>query len=258
MTTTRKLDYAERGAVIVVADAAALAQCGAELVATTMQEAVAARGIATIALSGGSTPKAMGALFLSEPYRSTIPWEAMRIFWGDERRVPLDDPESNAGEAMRGYLDHLPIPKSNIHPFPTAGDPDAAAAIYAETVSSMVPGAPVPLFDLILLGMGDDGHTASLFPFTSALMKADELVVANPVEKLHTTRLTFTERLINAGRTVAFLAGGAGKKERLHEVLDGALERDRLPSQRIRPTSGNLIWIVDEAAAASLNRNGIE
>ena len=250
----RTLNYDNRGEIAVVPDSEYLAVAAASAVLGLMTRAVMERGIGTIALSGGSTPKAMGALLREEPFLSAMPWGSMHVFWGDERWVPLDDSESNAGEAKRGYLDDVPIPPTQIHPFPTSGDPDQAAAIYAETIGSVVPGAPIPIFDLILLGMGDDGHTASLFPGTAALSITDRLTAPNPVEKLNTTRLTFTAPLINAARSVIFLAGGAGKAERLHEVLDGPIETDRLPSQLIRPTTGALQWIVDEAAAANLDR----
>lgn len=252
--TLRTIDYGDRGQIAVVSDGMELALAAASAVLGLMTNAVQARGVGTIALSGGSTPKTMGMLFHGEPFHSAMPWGSLQIFWGDERWVPLNDPESNAGEAKRGYLDEMPIPAANIHPWPTSGDPDNAAGIYADTIRANVPGQPLPIFDLILLGMGDDGHTASLFPGTSALSITDRITAPNPVEKLNTTRLTFTAPLINAARSVIFLAGSAGKAERLHEVLDGPLETDRLPSQLIRPTSGELRWIIDEAAAANLDR----
>jgi 6-phosphogluconolactonase len=250
--TDRILDFGDRGKVRVVADGQALAQAAAELFRETVIDAIEHRGMSTIALSGGTTPKAMGAILRDEPYRTDIPWGSLHIFWGDERWVPMDDPESNAGEAKRGYLDALPIPPGNIHPFPTSGDPVSAASIYSDTVLATVPGKPIPAFDLILLGMGDDGHTASLFPGTTALSVNDKFVIANPVAKLNTTRLTFSAPLINAARNVVFLAGGSGKADRLREVLEGLDETDRLPSQLIRPVNGTLLWIVDEAAAARL------
>ena len=248
------LDYGDRGRVQIVADGQALARSAAELVQQVITTAVAERGQAYIALSGGSTPKAMGAILREEPFRTSIPWSDVQIFWGDERSVPIGDPENNAGEAIRGYLDSLPVPPANIHPFDTSLDPDSSASHYAAVISQIVPGEPHPVFDLVLLGMGDDGHTASLFPQTPALAITDRLVVSNWVEKLNTTRLTFTWPLINASRTVAFLAGGAGKADRLFDVLDGDLDTDRLPSQLIRPTSADLRWIVDEPAAARLSR----
>jgi 6-phosphogluconolactonase len=248
----RVIDYGERGKVRVVADGNAIARAGAELVRDEMIEAVRERGVGCIALSGGSTPKAMGAILREEPFRSQVPWGSMQVFWGDERWVPIIDPESNAGEALRGYLTSVPIPQSNIHPFPTSGDPAIAAEIYAETIKRVVPGSPLPIFDLILLGMGQDGHTASLFPGSSAVGVEDKLVVHTTITRLETIRLTFTAPLINAARKVVFLVGGEGKAGPLAEVLDGPRNPAHLPSQSIHPTDGDLIWIVDEAAAGRL------
>ena len=248
------IDYGRRGRVVVVPDAGTLANEAAQLVRQTTLEAVSDRGSAFIALSGGSTPKAMGEVLGSSPMRDEVPWGSTHIFWGDERWVPLEDPESNAGEAMRGFLDSLPIGRQQIHPFLTTGTPESAAELYEETIRSVVPGRPVPMFDLVLLGMGDDGHTASLFPGTDALHVTSRLVVENAVEKLNATRLTFTAPLINAARTVAFLLAGEGKAARLAEVLDGEHDPDRLPSQLIQPSHGELIWLVDAAAASRLAR----
>ena len=160
----------------------------------------------------------MGQLFAAEPLASTVQWQNLEIFWGDERWVPLADSESNAGEAMRGFLDCVPIPGEQVHPFVTEGvEPDASARDLQRVISALRPGADVPQFDLILLGMGDDGHTASLFPGTSPIHEGDRLVVSHWVDKLETTRLTFTPPLINAASTVAFLVGGAGKAEMLYQ-----------------------------------------
>jgi 6-phosphogluconolactonase len=252
--TTGTIDYGERGAVVVLPDPRSLAQHAAELLRDITREVVNDRANAYVALSGGSTPKAMGAILGAEPMRNEVPWGSLHIFWGDERWVPLESPESNAGEAKRGFLDAVPIPPSQIHPFETSGDPAKSAASYEKLIKTVVPGSPTPMFDLILLGMGDDGHTASLFPGTAALAVTDRLVAENQVEKLNTIRLTFTAPLINAARHVAFLVAGAGKSERLAQVLDGPLDPVQLPSQLVRPTHGQLTWLVDEAAAACLTR----
>jgi 6-phosphogluconolactonase len=254
--TNRVIDYGNRGQVIVVADADTLANEAAQLVCTTARDAVSNRGYAFVALSGGSTPKQMGNILGSQPLCDEIPWGSTHVFWGDERWVPLESPESNAGEAKRGFLDKMPIPNRQIHPFTVSGEPAAAAELYEETIKEIVPGEPIPMFDLILLGMGDDGHTASLFPGTEALTVTDRLVAENNVEKLSATRLTFTAPLINAARNVAFLLAGETKAARLAEVLDGDRDPIRLPSQIVRPTHGDLIWLVDEAAASNLARTG--
>lgn len=245
-----------RGELRLVADAEALAQAAAALFVQLTTEAAIARGRAFVALSGGSTPKRMGELLASDPYRERVPWEKLEIFWGDERWVPEASPESNAGVAKRTFLDQVPVPPAQVHPFPTtAADPAAAAAAYEQTLRDVLAQPTgVPVFDLILLGMGDDGHTASLFPGTGALGETEALAVANPVPKLDTVRLTLTYPVLNAGRDVLFLIGGAGKAETLAAVLEGPKRPDELPSQGIKPTDGRLIWLVDAAAAAKLTK----
>jgi 6-phosphogluconolactonase len=251
----RTLDYGERGTVIVTADGDALANLAASLLQTTIDETVAAGRSAMVALSGGSTPKKMGELLAIDPLKSHVQWDKLDVFWGDERWVPIEDPESNAGEAIRGFLDTAPIDRERIHPYLTIGvTPDMAAAEMEKAIRTLQPDVDIPVFDLIFLGMGDDGHTASLFPGTPAVHESLKLVTFNHVEKLDATRLTFTPPLLNAARKVAFLVGGAGKAEMLAQVLDGPIDIDARPCQVVRPTDGMLTWIVDEAAAAKLAR----
>lgn len=252
----RTLDYGERGTVTVVPDSELLAAHAAHLVVSAVDRAAAAGRRALIALSGGSTPKQMGKLFAAEPLRSRMPWNNIDVFWSDERWVPLDDPESNAGEAMRGFLDRVRIPRERLHPFATEGiEPEQSARDLEQEIRRLTQGSATPRFDLILLGMGDDGHTASLFPGTAAIHETERLVVSHRVDKLDATRLTFTPPLIDAARHAVFLVGGAGKAETLAAVLDGPVDVDKLPAQVVRPRIGDLIWIVDEAAAARLERN---
>lgn len=250
-----------RGEVRILADAAALARAAAELFVRVTGDAVAAHGSARVALSGGSTPRMMGELLAALPYRERVPWERLDVFWSDERWVPESSPQSNAGEAKRTFLDRVPIRAERVHPFPTLGlDPDAAAVAYAETIRDVLgrrgDRKDVPHFDLILLGMGDDGHTASLFPGTAALAERTALVVANAVPKLGETRLTLTLSLLNAGRAVAFLVGGAGKADTLAAVLEGPERPSELPAQSIRPVADRLVWLVDRDAAARLRGLG--
>lgn len=248
------IDYGERGKIQIVDDARALARAAAELFVSRVRQAVEHRGEATVALSGGSTPKQMGQLLADAEFRSRVPWNRLRVFWGDERWVPLDSPESNAGEAIRTFLSHVGIAKDRIHPFETVGvTPEESAQRYEQLIAQSVPGLSSPIFDLVLLGMGDDGHTASLFPHTPAIYESERLVAPNFVPKLETTRLTFTPPLINAAREVAFLAAGENKAQRLAEVVEGPLEPERLPSQTVRPEGGPL-WLVDRAAARSLSK----
>jgi 6-phosphogluconolactonase len=252
---SRTIDYGERGTVRVHADGEALARAAAALFAETV---AGAAGHPHVALSGGSTPKRMGQLLAEPPYRDEVPWREIEFFWGDERYVPEESPESNAGEARRTFLDRVGVEPSRLNPFPTTvPDAELAADMYATQIRTVFGETDgFPAFDLVFLGMGDDGHTLSLFPGTAAIAETERLAVANPVEKLDTVRLTMTAPLVNAARRVAFLVGGAGKAERLAEVLDGPVDVDRLPCQIIRPASGELLWLVDEAAAAGLARQG--
>lgn len=254
--SSRTIDYGDRGTVIVVADADALAQAAADLVKLTIDDARTTYNRALVALSGGSTPKRMGQILASSPYSETVAWRDAEFFWGDERWVPLDSPESNAGEALRTYLQQVPVPGEQIHPYATTSStPEASAEQMAAEIATYGE-AETTRFNLILLGMGDDGHTASLFPGTAAIHESDRLVVSHRVEKLDATRLTFTPVLINAAHKVVFLVGGEGKAEMLHKVLDGPVDVDSYPSQVVRPASGTLTWLIDEAAAAQLERTG--
>lgn len=251
----RTLDYGERGTVLVVPDGDALARVAAETLITVSAEAAAEGRQALVALSGGSTPKKMGELLASPEFGNRVHWNALQIFWGDERWVPLTDKESNAGEAIRGFLGDAPIPDENVHPWETEGDvtPDVAAERYERLireVSGVQEG--VPAFDLIFVGMGDDGHTLSLFPGTAAVNLKDGLTLAHYVDKLNSTMVTFTRTLANAAKKVVFLVGGTGKADTLHAVLDGPVDVNAYPSQVIRPESGNLLWVIDEPAAAKL------
>lgn len=247
-----------RGELRLVTDGEALARAAADAFVQHTTMAVAERGRATVALSGGSTPKRMGELLAGAPDRDRVPWDKLDVFWGDERWVPESSPESNAGVARRTFLDQVPIAADQVHPFPTEGDdPEAAASAYEATLRDVfaVPTG-IPAFDLVLLGMGDDGHTASLFPRTTALHETRALAVANRVPQLETVRLTLTYPVLNAGREVLFLIGGAGKADALAAVLTGPERPEELPAQGIRPAPGRLTWLVDAAAAAKLTMAG--
>jgi 6-phosphogluconolactonase len=242
--------------VIVVPDGSALARAAAERFARAVEQAVAERGQAFVALSGGTTPRQMGSILAREPYRSRIPWDRVHVYWGDERWVPLGSPESNAGEARRGFLDLVPIPPGNVHPWNTAGEsPQEAAAAYETQLREHFaePGG-MPRFDLVLLGMGDDGHTASLFPGTDALVADGRLAIANYVPRMDATRLTLTAPLLSAGREILFLVGGPGKADTLEAVLEGPELPASFPAQLIRPSQpdSRLCWLVDEDAGAKL------
>lgn len=258
-TKADTIDYGARGHVTVVADGSALARAAADRFARAVDTAVSARGQAFIALSGGSTPKQMGSLLAREPYASRIPWDKVQIFWGDERWVPLGSPESNAGEAKRGFLDLVAIPPANVHTWDTEAETaeEAASAYEADIRAAFDQAEGRPRFDLVLLGMGDDGHTASLFPHTKALAESDALATANYVPKSDSMRLTLTAPVINAAREILFLVGGPGKAATLAAVLGGKASPQELPAQMIRAATddGALAWLVDEDAAARLDRH---
>jgi 6-phosphogluconolactonase len=231
-----------------------LFQAAAEEVIRVATDAIAQRGRFTIALSGGSTPKNLYTLIAANAGAS-VPWEKVFFFWSDERHVPLDNPDSNYRMAKESLLSRIPVPRSNIFPVPAGNeDAEAAAKEYEQTLQKFFASEnELPRFDLILLGMGPDGHTASLFPETPALQEKSRLVVANQVDKLKTDRITFTPPLLNAARCVLFLVSGADKAAALHEVLEGDAPAEKYPSKLVRPSNGKLIWFVDRAAASQLS-----
>lgn len=243
--------------LVVVTDQAALAREASELFAGIAEEAVACAGRFTVALSGGSTPKLLYSLLAAEPYRSRVPWRQTHVFWGDERCVPPEHPDSNFGVANATLLNRVPVPTVRLHRMEAEReDLDAAAREYEAEITRTFAVPPIgepPAFDLILLGLGSDGHTASLFPHTEALRESQRWVVRNYVPKLHANRLTFTPPILNRGTTILFLVSGADKAPVLKEVLEGPPDPERLPSQLIRPMAGRLIWLVDCAAASQLS-----
>jgi 6-phosphogluconolactonase len=218
------------------------------------QESVSAKGSFSVALSGGSTPKGMFALLASdELYRGVVPWAQIDFFWGDERHVPPDHADSNFRMANEALLSKVPVDPTRI--FRIKGElPDASAAAnqYEQILTNRL--GPEPCLDLVMLGMGPDGHTASLFPGTKALHCQDRLVVSNWVGKFDTDRITMTAQVLNNAARVLFLVGGEDKAPALKSVLEGPFEPDQLPAQLIRPESGRLLWIIEEAAGRSLSR----
>ncbi len=212
----------------------------------------------SVALSGGSTPKTMFQILASDEFRGQMPWETVAWFWGDERCVPPDHEDSNYNMTHKALLEVAPIPEGNIYRMPAENaDREAAATSYERMLRAyFASSSGIPSFDLIYLGMGDDGHTASLFPGTKALAESRRLVVPNYVDKFQSYRLTFTIPMINAGRQVVFLIAGEGKADRLHEVMEGQRDPDRLPSQYIQPHPGQLRFFLDQAAAARLGNAG--
>jgi 6-phosphogluconolactonase len=231
-----------------------LFEAAAEEVVHAAKEAVAQRGRFTIALPGGSTPKNLFNL-LATNARTVLPWDRTFFFWGDERHVPPTDPDSNYRMAEETMLSKIPVAAGNVFRIP-AENPDASAAAeaYEQTLRKFFQLGPgeVPIFDLILLGMGPDGHTASLFPGSAGLQEKSRLVIANWVDKLKTSRLTLTLPVLNAARCVTFLVSGTDKAAMLKTVLEEDAPAEQYPSKLIRPNNGKLIWLVDRAAASAL------
>ncbi len=240
--------------VCIEQTAEAATDLAAALVKSIICEAVAKHKAAHIALAGGTTPYALYQRLATSATESEVPWPAAEIFFGDERDVKLDDVESNYNMAQRAMLDHLPIEPGHVHPMRgDAPDLDAAAQEYEQTIRRIVPaaGGPIPRFDLILLGMGGDGHTASLFPCTAdAVNEAHKLVIAHFVPVLNRKRMTFTFPLINAARNIILLVTGDDKAEAVAGLLgsDEAVRR-RLPAARLDPTDGLLTMVFDVPAA---------
>lgn len=236
-----------------VKDAGEVARAAAEEVARAAAHAVAARRRFTVALAGGSTPRRLYALLAeaSGPFRGRIPWSATHVFFGDERSVPPEHPDSNYRAAREALLDHVPV--ASVHPIP-ADEPDAAERYEDELRSffGVVSGGPPPRLDLVLLGLGPDGHTASLFPGSAALDEGARWVISTFVDRLGTRRTTLTLPVLNRARGVVFLVSGAGKAAALAGVLEPAPGGAPLPAARVRPVRGEVLWIIDAAAASRL------
>jgi 6-phosphogluconolactonase len=233
-----------------------MALASARLFAAKVEQAVATRGVARVAISGGSTPKNTFKLLADPagPFVATVPWDKLQLFWVDERCVGPDDPESNYGVARELLLSKVPILEKNVFRMEGELDPEEAASRYESTLRNVMKleGAESPAFDLVTLGMGPDGHTASLFPHTAGLDEMSRLVIANHVPEKDVWRISLTWPVINQAAEVVFEVEGAGKTEVLAEVLVGPRDPERLPSQLIRPSNGKLLFLLDEAAAAKL------
>ncbi|MGA8044620.1 MAG: 6-phosphogluconolactonase [Terracidiphilus sp.] len=238
-------------------DAASLAERAVVHLIAAVEEAIRRRGRARIAISGGSTRKAAFQM-LADPkqvWRKSMPWDKLDIYWVDERCVPPDHPDSNYRMTRETLLDHVPLKPEQVHRMEGELDPQVAASRYESMLRDTfrLEGAESPRFDVIALGMGDDGHTASLFPCTEAIHEMGRLVTANHVpQQKDSWRITLTWPVINHADSVFFLIGGAEKAARIKEVFLGPRDPERLPSQLIWPSSGILTLILDQAAAALL------
>jgi 6-phosphogluconolactonase len=245
-----------RPALVVLDDPEAVAQAAAERFVAVARAARAARGRAAVALSGGSTPRRLHDLLAAPPFASRVDWTALEVFWGDERCVPPTHPDSNFRMARETLLDRVPVRSDGIHRIAAEGDdPDAAAASYERELARVLGGTPggvPPALDLILLGMGADGHTASLFPDTPALHERRRWAVATRLAGPGGGRITLTYPVLARAAHVMFLVTGRDKAGTLHQVLDGPPAAERLPAQAVRPEAGELVWLVDRDAAAAL------
>lgn len=227
-----------------------MAQAAARDFAAKANAAIGERGLFTVALAGGSTPEATYDV-LARDYAEELDWSKVHIFFGDERTVPPDHEDSNYRMAHQTLLSHIPV--GSVHRMRGELPPAEAAAAYENELRQFFSTSDEPpRFDLILLGIGEDGHTASLFPETSALDVTDRWVVANPVLKLETTRLTLTIPVMNSARAVDFLVAGRGKAGALKEILKGDADARTYPAKFIRPESGDLTWMVDRTVTELL------
>jgi len=241
----------------VLPDLERLTETAAVYVARLASEAIAGNGVFSIALSGGTTPRPLYSLLASERFAKSIGWSQVHVFWGDERCVPPDHPESNYRMAREALLDSLPLPPANIHRIRGEDDPKQAASSYEQELKvflgiNPVDGSPRTGLDLVLLGMGENGHTASLFADSSAVTERLRWVMAQYVEAVSTWRITLTPIVVNAAKNIIFLVSGIEKAQRLHEVLEGPVRPEALPAQIIKPKRGRLIWLTDRAAASCL------
>jgi 6-phosphogluconolactonase len=234
-------------------DKAAVAQDAAELFVAQARIAQTAGHDFRVALSGGSTPRAFHSLLATSPLREQVDWGRIQFFWGDERCVLPDHPDSNYRMARETLLDVVPVSPAQVHRMRGEDDPAEAARAYEAEIRQVfgVGPAATPSFDLIYTGMGPDGHTLSLFPHTAALSVTNRLVTENVVPQLNTMRITFTTTLTNHAAYVAFVIAGADKADALAEVLEGAYNPQQYPSQLINPV-GKLLFILDPSAAAKL------
>jgi 6-phosphogluconolactonase len=216
-------------------------------------DALVTRGRCAVALSGGSTPRSVYQLLAAPAFRGRVRWSDIHFFWGDERHVPPDHPDSNYRMAVEAMLSNVPVPPANVHRIRSEmPDAELGAREYDGVIRECVAGMPVPRFDVVHLGLGTDGHTASLFPASAALEERERVCVANWVTTLNAYRITMTLPILNAARALVFVVAGAGKSSIVQRVLRESAELSPLPAQLVRPADGELWWMLDQAAAGEL------
>ena len=240
--------------VAVSHDAQSANTLAADMIVGLARQAVSEGRNFTIALSGGSTPKKLFELLASPEWRDKVPWGTIDLFWGDERYVPITDPSSNFRMTQEAMLSKVAIPPDHIHRWLTEKPAEDAAKLQEQEIRRVVTADPggLPQFDLILLGLGTNGHTASLFPYQPALHEKNKLAIAEYIDEVKMQRLSFSVPLINAAKQIVFLALGADKATVVFEIVAGVFDPERLPAQLIRPTHGKLTWILDQESAQKL------
>jgi 6-phosphogluconolactonase len=236
----------------ILEDTTALAQEAADRFVAASEEAIENRGQFMVALSGGSTPQEAYSRLADPMLATKVSWRNVHFFWGDERCVPPDHPDSNYRMARKTMIQKVPIPQANVHRIQGELDPDLAAEAYADDLRSVFGSEERPRFDLVFLGLGQDGHVASLFPGSLALRETEHWVLAVFVEALQSWRVTLTPPVLNSARQLSFLVSGKSKADRLQEVLEGEPQIEPLPAQMIQPINGQVTWLVDQAAATKL------
>ena len=239
--------------IIIESGVTDLARKGAEIFSRAAKESIEKRGRFAVAISGGSTPRSMHSMLGEEPFYSDIPWDKTDIFWADERCVPNNHPDSNFGAAKKDFLDRVPIPRGHIHPLQEDLSPEEGALWYQQKLIKFFQRKEdeFPLFDLIFLGIGTDGHTASLFPGQSALNEMKRWVVAVKGGNPDVNRLTLTFPVINRGKQIVFMISGKKKASVVKTALKGI--QSGLPAQLVQPLKGTLIWLLDREAASLLD-----
>lgn len=237
--------------ISIYPDYETLSQAAARLFLERAIRASEAGTYFSVALSGGSTPRRTYELLAEPPFRDQVPWNLVQVFWGDERCVPLDDPRSNAHMTFQTLLNKVPVPSEQIHPISCARNPERSAQEYETLLKGFFADQP-PRFDLIFLGLGVNGHTASLFPGTQVLKEVKRWAAEVYVPEQNLYRVTLTAPVINKAAAVVFLVAGSEKAQVLYEVREGPFEPERLPAQLIKPEEGELLWLVDREAAAQL------
>ena len=243
----------ENSKIVITSNAERLAEKGAELMYNTAKKAVARKNSFAVAVSGGSTPRAMHRLLSQEPYRSDMPWQKTHFFWVDERMVPFDHPDSNFGAAQTDLISMIPTPADQVYPMPAMMHPEEGAGLYQAKLKTFFQdsGSLDPVFDLIILGIGTDGHTASLFPGQPSSQEPDRWVLSVKGGQPDVFRLTFTYAVLNSARHILFLVSGDAKAAVVKTLIED--RQAQLPAAKIQPLNGKITWLLDQKAASLLS-----